>query len=172
MVYFENLENMFPPSQYSVFICIGYSNMNAGRKDAYQRIIEKGYQVSTYIHPTALVQTEDIGEGCLVFENVTIGAYCSVGVGNIFYPCSHVAHHTHIGDFNFFAVSCSVAGHVTVRNQCFLGNNCTTKNGIVLMDKTLVGASAYLAWDTAIGDVVVPPRSFKLENTFSSDIRI
>ena len=159
---FETIEQEYPNEKYEFFICVGYSHMNEGRKSAYQRIKEKGYRVLTYIHPTALVQTHELGEGNLVFENVTIGSFCSVGVCNIFYPCSHVAHHTEVGDYNFFAISCSVAGHVQIGNQCFIGNNSSTRDKISISDKTLIGAGAYMACSTEPGDVFVPERSVKL----------
>lgn len=172
LVFFEEIDSIYPKDTYSFFVCVGYTRMNEGRKQAYLRIKEKGYQVLTYIHPTALVQTDQIGEGSLIFENVTIGSFCSVGLCNIFYPCSYVAHHTHVGDFNFFAISCSIAGHVTVNNQCFFGNNSATKNGIVIASKTLIGAGAYLADNTNECDVIVPKRSYKLENKLSTEIEL
>ena len=97
------------------------------------------------------------------FENVTVGAFCKIGTGNIFYPCSHLAHHSKVGDYNFFAISCSIAGLVEIGNQCFIGNNSSTKNGICLSDRTLVGAGAYVSGDTKEGDVIVPVRSVTLE---------
>ena len=144
--------------------------MNEGRKQTFKKIKEKGYDILTFIHPTALVQTESIGEGNLFFENVTIGAYCTIGEGNIFYPCSHVAHHTTIGNYNFMAISCSIAGHVKIENQCFLGNHSTTKNGVCIADKTLVGAGAYISKNTSENNVIVPVRAVVLENKLSEDM--
>lgn len=159
---FETVEQYYPNDKYDFFICVGYSHMNEGRRETYQRIKEKGYRVLTYIHPTALILTNDVGEGNIIFENVTIGSFCSIGICNIFYPCSHIAHHTKVGDYNFFAISCSVAGHVQIGNQCFVGNNSTTRDKISISDKTLIGAGAYLSCCTEKGDVFVPERSVKL----------
>ena len=170
IVPFEDIEKAYPKEKYAFFICVGYTNMNAGRERVYHRIKEKGYQILTYIHPTALVQTDHIDEGCLLFENVTIGPFCTIGLCNVFYPCSHLAHHSQVGDFNFFAISCSIAGHVIVRDSCFFGNNCTTKNGIIIANKTLLGAGAYLDRSTNEREVIVPFKSYKLENRLSTDI--
>ena len=163
IISFENIEEEYPPRQYSFFVCIGYNKMNEGRRRVFKLIQDKGYDILTYIHPTALVQTERIGQGNLFFENVTIGPYCTIGSGNIFYPCSHVAHHTDVGNYNFMAISCSIAGHVKIGNQCFMGNNSSTKNGISIADKTLIGAGAYLEKDSEVGDVIVPVRSVKID---------
>jgi sugar O-acyltransferase (sialic acid O-acetyltransferase NeuD family) len=163
VVAFEDVKELYPPSDYAFFVCIGYTGMNEGRRLVFQRIMAQGYSILTYIHPSALVQTQEIGEGCLVFENVTIGPYCEIGCGNIFYPCSHLAHHSTVGDFNFFAISSSIAGHVKVGNQCFFGNNSTTRDKIIIADKTLLGAGGYLAVNSNEGDVYVPARSVKLE---------
>ncbi len=169
---FERIKQMYPTDEYGIFLCVGYSNMNLGRKKTYLRIKEYGYNVLSYYHPTSLIQSEEIGEGSLFFENTTVGPYCKVGRCNIFYPCSHLAHHSKAGDYNFFAISCSIAGHVTIGNNCFFGNNSTTKNGINIADKTLCGAGTYLSQDTLEEEVFVPTRSLKLCERKSVDLHI
>ncbi len=167
---FENIEDSYSPSDFSVFICIGYTKMNEIRERFYNTVKQKGYIIESYIHSTSVVYADTLGEGNLVFENVTIGPFVNAGICNIFYPCSHIAHHTTIGNFNFFAISSSIAGHVNIENNCFFGNNCTTKNGITVSNKTLVGAGAYLSKNTCEGDVWVPERSSVLSDKTSTDI--
>ncbi len=171
LIPFETI-NDYIEDDYGFFICVGYSQMNEGRKKIYHKIKNNNYRVLTYIHPTAVVQTNRISEGSLFFENVTIGPYCTIGTCNIFYPCAHLAHHSKVGNYNFFAISSSVAGHVIVENQCFFGNNSTTKNGIIIRNKTLLGAGAYLDKDTEEGAVIVPERSIRLENKTSNDFAL
>lgn len=146
--------------------------MNAVRKRIFREVRTKGYQIMSYIHPSATVLTENIGEGTIIMERALIGPFVHMGVGNIFYPDAHVAHDSTIGDFNFFSVSCAVAGHVRIGNNCFLGNNCTIKNGIALRDYTLVGAGAYISKDSEPFSVYVPARSARLEGKDSRDFHI
>lgn len=146
-----------------IYLAIGYRNMNRNRENLYNEVKKDGFSVASYIHPTAVVSTDCLGEGNLIFEHVVIGPYAKLGNCNICYPKSFIAHHTEVGNFNFFAISSSVAGNVTVKDRCFLGNNSYTKDGIVIADETLAGAGAYVSSDTRTGDCVVPARSIVLE---------
>ncbi len=166
---FETVEKVFPPDEYGIYICIGYTNMNSERERIYNIAKEKGYEILSYIHPTAVVNAKHMGIGNIILENVFIGPFCEIGDGNIFKAGASIAHHDKIGNYNFFAVNCAVAGKVEVRNNCFLGNNCTVKNGITLADKTLIGAGCYISKDTEPYGVYVPARSVYLQDKKSTD---
>lgn len=171
VVFTENVQNECPPEEYQAIFALGYTKMNELRQIKQRKFREMGYEIIGYRHPSALILTDEIGEGNVFLENVTIGKHTKIGEGNVFYPCAHVAHHSQVGDFNFFAISCSVAGSVQLGNNCFLGNNCTLKNGIKVHDHTLVGAGCYLADDTEYGGgVYVPARSILLEGKNSMDM--
>lgn len=153
----EHMEQEVPADNYNVILALGYHKMNTIRQMKYLELKEKGYEIIGYRHPTALIQADQIGEGNIFLENVTIGKHVRIGKGNVFYPCAHVAHHTQVEDFNFFAISCSVAGSVRINSNCFFGNNCTLKNGIIVHDYTLVGAGCYLQGNTDIGGGCIRP---------------
>lgn len=171
VIFTENVQNEYPPDKYQVILALGYTKMNELRQKKQREFREMGYDIIGYRHPSALILTDEIGEGNVFLENVTIGKHVRIGEGNVFYPCAHVAHHSHAGDFNFFAVSCSIAGSVQIGNNCFFGNNCALKNGIRVHDQTLVGAGCYLSEDTkSEGGVYVPARSILLEGKNSTDM--
>lgn len=172
LVDFENVEQIYPPTEYGIYICVGYTNMNSVREQKYNEAIIKGYTILSYIHPTAVINSEVVGGGLIVMENVTIGAKCEIGKGNVFWANAHVAHHTKMGDFNFFTISVAVAGNITIGNNCFFGNNCTIKNGINIADKTLIGAGCYLDRNTNPYDVYVPARSVCLDDKKSTDFSL
>ena len=163
LVAFETLSQVYPPSTYELFLCIGYKQMNQHRRDIWEQAKKMGYRIASYQHPSSIVEAQELGEGNIFMEGTILGAYTQVGKGNVFYPAAHIAHHTKIGNFNFFAVSCAVAGHVQVGDFCFVGNNSTIRNGIQLQDYTLVGAGSYLAHDSPSHSVIVPPKSVLLD---------
>ncbi len=171
VVFTENVQKKCPPAEYQVIFGLGYTKMNELRQMRQYMFREMGYEIIGYRHPSALILTDEVGEGNVFLENVTIGKHTKIGEGNVFYPCAHVAHHSHVGNFNFFAISASIAGSVKLGNNCFFGNNCTLKNGITVHDYTLVGAGCYLSNDTEYrGGVYVPARSILLEGKNSMDI--
>ena len=116
------------------YIAVGYNSMNDARKKIYHELKEMEIKVLSFVHSSAVVMAERVGEGCLIFEHAVLGPYSQAGICNIFYPKSMRSHHSVAGDFNFFAISCSVAGNVTVGNNCFIGNNAATKDGIHIAD--------------------------------------
>lgn len=172
VVAFEELREHYPPEEYGLFLCLGHTDMNRARRDKFREAKKMGYRILSYTHPTATVLTEDFGEGNIILENATIGAFCTIGKGNVFWPCSHIAHHTSIGDFNFFTISVAVAGNIHIHNNCFFGNNCTIKNGIDIADYTLVGAGCYVSKSTKAHGVYVPARSVCLEGKTSDDFHL
>lgn len=168
---YEDILKNHKPEEYSMLVCVGYYRMNLARQEIYSEIKRNGYPIIGYIHPSAVILSNELGEGSIVMENVTIGLKCKIGEGNIFYSGVNVAHHTTIGDYNFFSVSCSVAGNVKIGNNCFFGNNCTIRNGISVYNRTLVGAAAYLDRNSEEDGVYVPPRTIKLEKkSFEIDL--
>lgn len=171
IVYTSSLLHDFPTSQYNMIVAIGYTKMNSVRNEKYLQLKKLGYDIIGYKHPTALVLTDDIGEGNIFFENVTIGKHAKIGNGNIFRPCCLLAHHASVQSFNFFAISSSIAGSVKIGSNCFFGNNCTVKNRIKIDDYTLVGAGCYLSKDTPASNCVyVPTRSILLDGKNSLDM--
>ncbi len=169
IVDFENVEKYFPPDEYGIYICLGYTNMNSERERIFKTAQEKGYEILSFIHPTAVVNSQSMGIGNIVFENAVIGPFTDIGNGNIFKAGASIAHHSSVGNFNFFAVNSSAAGKVVIKNNCFLGNNCTIKNRITIADKTLVGAGCYVSKDTEPYSVYVPARSICLQDKKSTD---
>lgn len=165
----EELEKVFPSEELGVYLCIGYNSMNQVRSKVYSNLKERNIAVLSFVHNSALLMTENVGEGCLIFEHAVLAPYTKIGICNIFYPKSMISHHSVVGDFNFFAISSSVAGNVKVGNYCFIGNNATTKDGIQIKDYTLVGAGSYVNKDTECQSCIVPARSKVLENHCSTD---
>jgi len=170
IICFDNIEKIFPVKEYSILLALGYSNMNELRMEKYDIIKQKGYNIASFVHPTASVQQEFIEEGTIVLENTVIQPFVKMGVCNIFWSNVNISHHTVIGDFNYFAPMCSCCGNVTIGSQCFIGSNCTVKNGVKLADKTLAGAGVYISHDTFEADVIVPQRSITLTNKKSYDM--
>lgn len=167
---FEELESSVMPANAEIILAVGYNKMNQIRRQKFHEVTEKGYQIASFVHPRAIVETNEIRDGFIALENATVGPFCSVGYGNIFYPHSQLAHHSSTGDFNFFAVSSSVAGHVIIGDNCFFGNNCTTREKITIADFTLIGAGAYISSNTKSHGVYVPHKSALLDGRQSEDL--
>ncbi len=169
VIAFEELEAHYRKEEIAIYLCIGYTNMNRARREKFAEIKKRGYRIENYIHRTACVETDKLGEGNLIFEQAYIGMFAEIGNGNIVYPKALIAHHTEVGDFNYFAISTSVAGHVTVSDENFFGNNSATKDKITIGNRNLIGAGAYVQQDLSDENVLVPERSIIIKDKKSTD---
>ncbi len=171
LVPWDAVDQFYPPEEYGLFICVGYNQMNRTRERIFLSAKAKGYEIMSYVHPTATILAEKVGEGTIVLEQALIGSFAKVGKGNVIWAQAHIAHHAIVGDFNFFAISTAVAGNIHIGSHCFFGANCTIKNNITIGDYSLVGAGCYVSHNTEPYSVQVPARSMTLEGKSSLDMR-
>ena len=160
---FEELEKHYSKDEYRVLICIGYNEMNTIRERIFEKVKKMGFRISSFIHPSATILTNNLGEGNIVLENVSISIGCSIGNGNIFYNNAVICHDVSIDDFNYFSPSSTVLGEVTIRNNCFFGGNSTCKNRITIEDYCLIGANSFVNDNTQKNEVIVPAKSIVLD---------
>lgn len=172
VVPFENIEKYYPPESFGMLICVGYTSMNKVRERIFSEAKVKGYRIMSYIHPTATISTDTMGEGTIIFERVIIGQFVKLGAMNVFDIGTVISHHSEIGDFNYFAPSVAMAGYATVGKNCFFGVNSTIRNKVSISDYTLVGAGCYISKDTEPYSVQVPARSVTLERKSSLDMKL
>lgn len=161
--YSEARENFLQTA--SVIICIGYKNMNENRKKIFHRLRDDGWDIESFISSQAVIHTENIGTGNIFLCKTLIEFKSSMSDCNIF-DSGHLGHHSRMGSFNFFCGGNITGGNINVGDGCFVGLNSTIKNGITLLDKTLVGAGCYLSHDTPKpGMCYAPPKAVYLGNS-------
>lgn len=170
---FEAIDSLISKKEVKILPVIGYNKMNQIRRDIHGRVKDKGFEITSFVHPTAkIAQNCSMGEGNIFLENTLVQPFVTIGNGNVFWSKVNICHHTIIGDFNFFAPSSSLSGNVKVMNQCFLGNNSTVKNETTIASYSLIGVGAYVSSDTKEYSVVVPIASQTLADKSSLDIHI
>jgi acetyltransferase-like isoleucine patch superfamily enzyme len=170
LVPYEDLNIIFPPGEFSILLAIGYRNMNGLRERFYRDLLDKGYEIESFVHPTAHFEIySEIGNANIIFENVNIGYMSKIGDCNIFWNGCNISHHAIIESFNFFAPSSVIAGEVHVKNNCFIGTNASVRGATVIEDYSLVGAGTYINGSTETNRVYVPQRSVCLINKSSRD---
>lgn len=170
VVALETLEQEFPPEKFDVIMGVGYKGMNQTRRRLFGICKEKGYHISSFIHPTAIISPDVVlGEGNIILEGSLIQPFVRLGDRNLIWYHVNIAHNNTIGSFNTMAGGTSLSGEVSIANYCFLGNNCTVRNQVNLADFTLIGAGAYIQKDTSPYDVVVPEHSVWLNGKKSTD---
>ena len=158
---FETLPSRWPPSEYDLFIPLGYQQMNGLRAGKFQQAKDMGYSMISYVHPSNHLPAETvIGENSLVMAGQVVGRDVQIGENVVMWGGCHIGDQTVVGDHVWFAAHVCVNGRVVVEDRAFLASNCTISTDVVIGERTLVGANALVTTNTKPGTtIVVEPTS-------------
>lgn len=160
---FSDIELVFPPNEYEMFIAIGYSKMNANREKKFYEAKAKGYKLASFVSSLSHNLSQfPVGENCCFFEHSSIQPFAKVGNNVIVWGYCGIGHHSVVEDHNFIAAYVIVGGHAIIKSNCFLGNRSTINPSIIIAEKTLVGTGAIITKNTSPESVYISPRSIKM----------
>ncbi len=162
IVPFSEIETIFSPMEYKMFIPLGYRRNNHLRAEKYYAAKSKGYEFITYISPKATYYGTSVGENSFILENSIIQPFSKIGNDTILWSGSHIGHHTKIGNHCFVAPCAAISGVTQVEDYTFIGINATIINGIKIAKDNLIGAGAVITKDTKEKEVYVPGKSMLL----------
>lgn len=163
---FENIESVYPPGEFQMFIAIGYSDMNKKREKIFNQAKTKGYELVSYIHPTTVVGDEfKMGENCFIFENNVIQPFVQLGNDIMIWTGNVISHHTVIKDHCFIVSHVAIAGNVIIEPNCFFGINSTVRNGIKIGRECIIGAGSVILENTKEREVYTTRSTVKLDIT-------
>ncbi len=148
IVAFENVEALYPPTDFLFFAPLSPQKMNRIREKIYFEIKSKGYQLISYISSKATWFNNPIGENCFIFENNTIQPFVTIGNNVILWSGNHIGHHSVINDHVMFTSHVVLSGHCVVEKYCTLGVNSTIRDGITLAEGTFVAMAASIIKNT------------------------
>lgn len=169
VVPFEELEDIYPPSEYKFFAPMTGKKMNELREKVYFEAKEKGFELISYISSKATVFTDTkIGDNCFILEDNTIQPFVNIGNNVVLWSGNHIGHHSLIKDHVFFTSHVVLSGHCIVEPYCFIGVNATIRDGITLAKGSFISMSTSVTkhtepWGVYIGNPV------KKLNTLSRD---
>lgn len=138
------------------------------REEKFRSLMREGLCFPNVIQPGASVDSDDMGQGNVLFAGARIGFQCSVGDCNIFWQNSSIAHDNKVGSFNNFGPNSALAGYAEVSDHCFVGIGSSLNNNAVMENGSLLGANAFLRGRLRAGGVCVPPLSKELEGVSAS----
>jgi len=160
LVDFESVAALYPPSDYKLFVAVGYNRMNKVRAQKYTQAKEMGYELVSYISSRCtFLSDHPVGDNCFILEDNTIQPYVRIGNNVTMWSGNHIGHDSVIDDHCFLASHIVVSGHVHINPYCFLGVNATLRNSITIAQECLIGAGAIIMSDTVEKGVYVPRRA-------------
>lgn len=157
------------PEKFDALLAIGYTNYGRVREKAFLQLKQQGFHVMNFIHPTASVFADSLGEGNIILEDAILGMDSIIGDANLFWNGCNLSHECIVGSFNTFCPSSTFAGFSVISDHCVFGVNCTCINNLRISDSTFVGAGALLTRNTEINDCIVRHGDMPSRNRESID---
>ena len=163
---------LYPPSEYSAFVSLGYSGMNSHRKAKYNLLKEQGYKLVSYVSSRATYLSEHpAGDNCFILEDNTIQPFVRIGNDVVLWSGNHIGHDAVIDDHCFITSHVVISGHTHIKESCFIGVNATLRNNITIGERTLIVAGATILKNTEPDSVYSGERATKLSK-LSSEIKL
>lgn len=150
---FEDIERHYPPETVSMFMAIGYHDLNAVRARKCQEAKAKGYTLISYVSPRAdHGPWLEVGENCLILDGVGIQPGVRIGNNVSLWNNALIGHHSVVQDHCWIAAGATLGGLVTLGERCFVGLNAT------IGGELSIGADCFLGAATLVVKSA-PPRS-------------
>jgi len=147
MLPFEEIEKHYPPSEYEMFIAVGYTKTNQVRQQRFQEARQKGYRCASYISSKAMYYGTPVGDNCFILENNVIQPFVTIGDNVTLWSGNHIGHHSEIKDHCFISSHVVVSGRCHIDENCFLGVNSTLRDNVKLGKFTVVSSGAIVMKD-------------------------
>jgi sugar O-acyltransferase (sialic acid O-acetyltransferase NeuD family) len=149
VVAFDEVENLYSPVEFDMFLPISFKRMNHPRAQKYRQAKDKGYRLISYVSSKATTWPGFVcGDNCFIFEDNTIQPFVEIGNDVIMWSGNHIGHHTVIKDHVFFSSHVVISGCCTIEPYCFFGVNSTVRDETIVARETLVGAGVLILRDT------------------------
>lgn len=154
----EELEQSWSPDEVQLLGPVSFRDCNAFRKARYLDGKARGWRFFTYIHPSASVHTDAIGENCIILESCIVQPYARIGANTILWNMNHVGHHSTVGDHCFLAGMVGISGNVEIGERCFFGGRSTLRDNVRIGSGCIVGMGASVIEDLAEESIILPPQ--------------
>jgi sugar O-acyltransferase (sialic acid O-acetyltransferase NeuD family) len=149
VVPFEEVEKLYPPTEYKMFAPLSFKKMSNNRKDKFYAGKEKGYTFVSYVSSKASTWPDlDVGENCFIFEDNTIQPYVKIGDNCVMWSGNHIGHHSVIHDHVFMTSHVVISGCCNIKNNSFFGVNSTVRDETTIGEYSLIGMGAIITKDT------------------------
>lgn len=153
IVAFEDLPDLYSPSDHFAFVAIVFTQFNRLRTRLYRKCKSEGYRMASYISSAALVRPRSkIGEHCFICEDTVVQPFAEIGNNVVVWSGNQICHRCRVGDNSFLLPNCIVSDGVRFGENAIVGANVT-----VMSDRT-IGKDCYLG-PAALVDADLPDGS-------------
>lgn len=170
VVSFDEVEKLYPPSEYKIFLPISFKQMSFLRKRKFEEAKEKGYTCVSYVSSKASTWPDlTVGENCFIFEDNTIQPFVTIGDNCVLWSGNHIGHHTNVHDHVFITSHVVISGCCEIGENSFFGVNATVRDETNIGKASLIGMGAIITKDTPEYSIWLGAKS-TMRDTKSIDI--
>lgn len=165
---FETLEQHIAPHAASVFVAVGYHELNGFRARKCQEVKAKGFALASYVSPRADVGPWlKVGENCMILDGVGIQPGVQIGDNVSIWNNTLVGHHSVIGDHCWIAAGATIGGGVNLGARSFVGLNATLGGEASIGADSFIGAATLVLKNAPEKSVFIAPGTdrYRLDST-------
>lgn len=156
VVPFEDLTESYPPENFSMFVALGYHNLNSLREQKVNEAAEKGYEIVSYIHPSSGVPKDLVyGRNCFIMNNVCIHPRVALGDNVFIWSGAVIGHHSVIGNHAWITSAVNISGNVLIGDNCFFAINSTVGHSVTIGNEVFIGANTLVIKNVEDGKVII-----------------
>jgi len=157
LVAFEEVERLFPPDAFDLFVAVSYTGLNKLRRARVDAAEAKGYSLVHYVSSRVTrFSTFAPQPNQFILEDNTIQPFARVGRNVTLWSGNHIGHHSEIAEDVFIASHVVVSGGVRIGPRCFVGVNVTIRDHVTIGADCVLGAGALVLQDIPDGSVLSP----------------
>jgi sugar O-acyltransferase (sialic acid O-acetyltransferase NeuD family) len=149
VVPFEEVEQVYHPSNFKAFVAVSYTQLNRIRTRLYLEAKRKGYKLASYVSPKAFIwRNVAIGENCFILESNVLQYSVEIGNNVVLWSGNHLGHRSTIKDNCFVSSHVVISGYCEVGENCFLGVNSCPADHIKVAKDCVIAAGTVVLKDT------------------------
>lgn len=129
--------NEFDPNEYKVLITVA----DPKTRNKILKKLPKNTKFFTFIHPTALIMSDDIeiGEGSFIGAYSILTSNIKLGKHSLLNRGCQIGHDTVCGDFLSMMPGSIISGNCKIGNQVYIGTNSSIREKIKICDDVTIG---------------------------------
>lgn len=139
---FDTIESAYLPSEYDMFVALGYHQMNELRKTKYEAAKAKGYHLVSITSPESVLPANLIhGDNCFIMPPALIHPFVTLGNNAFIWSGALIGHHSTIGDHCWLTSSCNIGGNTNIGECTFIAMGATISHSIEIGAACFIGAN-------------------------------
>ena len=139
-----------------VYVVCAIANYNVKKSIVNKLKSNKNIKFATLIHPsTILNRTVEVGEGCIIYQNVIVTTNVTIGNHVVVSPKAGIGHDTVVKDYCNLLWNVNISGNVVLKEGVLVGSGATVIQGLEIGEGATLGAGAVVIRDIPMKKVAV-----------------